>query len=407
MGEGIMKRCVAMLLMVSLFGYGQWKQTSLEGNINGLIERNNSLFAATSAGLFVSTDGGNSFQTINLPSPSGPKYTYSFTHFGDTLLVSTGQGILMSKDNDTVWTSVYPSFSYGYLFNFFNVLIDEVSGTFYRSTTKGTSWEQLSTPAPEFFNYSFTSDSSRIYYGSAKGIFISSDSGATWKKSNTGLKGDTSILSLVSIYGKIIASTNVDTNRIYQSLDSGASWQRIAENPAPGFIKQMFVVGGSIFGNANYGKLYCSTDDGVTWVNVHSGLSNSISTISSHTVILDTLYIGTGSSSGVWKRSLSDFGITSVSDRFPEAPENYILKQNYPNPFNPTTNIQFSLRNAGFASVKVFDMLGREVATVVSGEMNGGAHTVSFDAGHLTSGVYFYQLRSGTTVETKRMILLK
>jgi len=402
-----MKRSVAMLMLLSVIGYGQWNQTSLEGNINGLIERNGSLVAATSVGLFVSTNGGSSFQSINLPSPSGPTYTYSFTRLGDSLLVSTAQGILMSTENDTVWTSVYPSFSYGYLFNFFNVLIDEVSGTFYRSTTRGASWQQLSTPAPEYFNYAFTSDSARIYYGSGKGILISSDSGTTWMKSNSGLLGDTTILSLASIHGKIIASTNVDTNRIYQSLDSGATWQKIAEAPAPGYIKQMFVVGGSIFGNANYGKLYRSSDDGVTWVNVHSGLSNSISTFSSHAVIHDTLYIGTGSSSGVWKRSLSDFGITDVRNRSTAAAEAFVLSQNYPNPFNPETNIQFTLRRAGFITLTVFDILGRDAATVVSGEMNEGSHAVSFDARHLTSGVYIYQLRSGSTVETKRMVLLK
>ena len=83
------------------------------------------------------------------------------------------------------------------------------------------------------------------------------------------------------------------------------------------------------------------------------------------------------------------------------------LSQNYPNPFNPSTNISFSLPISGEVTLKVFDLNGREVATLVSGKQTAGVHSVSFDASALTSGVYFYRLSKTGFTETKQMVLIK
>lgn len=83
------------------------------------------------------------------------------------------------------------------------------------------------------------------------------------------------------------------------------------------------------------------------------------------------------------------------------------LDQNYPNPFNPTTTISFTLAQGGETSLKVFNMLGQEVATLISGHQNAGLFFVDFDASKLASGVYLYKLQSGSFVETKKMLLMK
>jgi len=85
----------------------------------------------------------------------------------------------------------------------------------------------------------------------------------------------------------------------------------------------------------------------------------------------------------------------------------YALSQNYPNPFNPTTAITFSLRDAGTVAIKVFDVTGHDVATLVSGHMTAGSHTVSFDASALPSGLYFYRLQAGDFTATRKMVLMK
>ena len=88
-------------------------------------------------------------------------------------------------------------------------------------------------------------------------------------------------------------------------------------------------------------------------------------------------------------------------------PLEYKLLQNFPNPFNPNTNISYQLPNAGNVDIKVFDVLGREVATLVDEYKNAGNNEIEFNASNLPSGVYFYQLKSGNYLETKKMIFLK
>jgi hypothetical protein len=88
-------------------------------------------------------------------------------------------------------------------------------------------------------------------------------------------------------------------------------------------------------------------------------------------------------------------------------PIEYSLEQNYPNPFNPFTTIEYSLPQNGFVTLKVFNVLGKEVATLVNGQNEAGKHTINFDASALNSGVYFYRIDAGNFIETKKMILLK
>jgi hypothetical protein len=92
---------------------------------------------------------------------------------------------------------------------------------------------------------------------------------------------------------------------------------------------------------------------------------------------------------------------------FAGCPTEYRLLQNYPNPFNPGTVISFSLAQDGYTTLKVYDLLGREVATLVSGHEMPGGHTVEFNGANLASGLYLYRLVSGSFAETKRMILQK
>jgi len=99
--------------------------------------------------------------------------------------------------------------------------------------------------------------------------------------------------------------------------------------------------------------------------------------------------------------------VTEVEDLLAQIPSTYQLFQNFPNPFNPSTTISFQVPVRGFVSLSVFDVLGREVATLVSQEMELGRHSVVWDASAFTSGTYFYRLQSGNHVETKKLILLR
>jgi hypothetical protein len=108
-------------------------------------------------------------------------------------------------------------------------------------------------------------------------------------------------------------------------------------------------------------------------------------------------------------RTNSDFGtISSVEiEHTNSLPKEYALGQNYPNPFNPTTTIEFNLPKNEYATVKVYNMLGQEIETLVNGIQDAGKYTIRFDASRFTSGVYFYRMQSGQFSQTKKMILVK
>ncbi|MCH8033439.1 MAG: T9SS type A sorting domain-containing protein [Bacteroidetes bacterium] len=90
-----------------------------------------------------------------------------------------------------------------------------------------------------------------------------------------------------------------------------------------------------------------------------------------------------------------------------EIPTDFTLHQNYPNPFNPSTKIKFVIPNSSFVNLKVYNVLGKEAATLVNEERPAGSYELEFDASSLASGVYLYRLQAGDFIETKKMILLR
>jgi hypothetical protein len=98
---------------------------------------------------------------------------------------------------------------------------------------------------------------------------------------------------------------------------------------------------------------------------------------------------------------------SKIDDNNPRVATKYILSQNYPNPFNPTTTIRFSLPKASFITLKVYNPLGQQVATLIKGQVLAGEHQIKWHAKNLPSGIYIYQLQAGDFVQNKKMILLK
>ncbi|MCU0414064.1 MAG: hypothetical protein MUE91_06645 [Ignavibacteriaceae bacterium] len=186
------------------------------------------------------------------------------------------------------------------------------------------------------------------------------------------------------------------------------------------------LIGTNIFAGAWGAGVFLSTDNGSSWNAINAGLTDL--DVLSLAVKGDTLFAGTFSS-GVWKRPLSEI-ITSADDIQIGLPTDFILKQNYPNPFNPSTKIRYSIpsvignevKQSQFVSLKVYDIIGNEVATLVNEEQFAGSYEVEFNSsGHsgevrnLPSGIYFYKLQAGNPstgsgqvfTETKKMLLIK
>jgi hypothetical protein len=107
----------------------------------------------------------------------------------------------------------------------------------------------------------------------------------------------------------------------------------------------------------------------------------------------------------IMKQEVFDI-VTGVDDERLSVKEFY-LSQNYPNPFNPRTHFEFRIADFGFVTLKVYDVLGNEVAILVNEEKPAGIYEVEFSADGLTSGIYFYKLTSGNFSQTKKMLLMK
>ena len=128
---------------------------------------------------------------------------------------------------------------------------------------------------------------------------------------------------------------------------------------------------------------------------------NSITKLKENVIAADTSFLGLVESGQVQVVNVEPGSIRNT------APKDFMLSQNYPNPFNPVTIINYQLAMNNFVTLKVYNTLGEEVATLVNEEKPAGKFDVTFDASKLSSGIYFYRLKAGSFIQTKKMILLK
>ncbi len=161
-------------------------------------------------------------------------------------------------------------------------------------------------------------------------------------------------------------------------------------------LKKGFAVG-------YYGSIFSTTDGGWTW---QSDSHNSSVPLFSISEVRDNnvsnLWVG-GDSFVVEYMNTA----TTRAEIVHSLPKQFLLNQNYPNPFNPSTIISYQLPTNGFVTLELFDILGRQVKTLVNERQTAGTHSVTFNASNLSSGVYFYRLTAGSYVQTKKLMLIK
>ncbi len=137
----------------------------------------------------------------------------------------------------------------------------------------------------------------------------------------------------------------------------------------------------------------------MTWAPQKIGTNNSLYGVSK----IGNRWIAVGDYGTILKSSFGEVGVRDKN----EIPTVFSLQQNYPNPFNPGTKIIYSIPQTSFVTLKIYDILGNEVATLVNEEKALGNYEVEFNASKLSAGVYFYKLQAGKFVQTKKMMLLK
>ena len=161
--------------------------------------------------------------------------------------------------------------------------------------------------------------------------------------------------------------------------------------------------GSSVFAGTYFG-VCLSTNNGVSWVPVNTGLPGEGACVLAASET--DLYAGGTDGQGVWRRPLSEM-ITAVEPPERDVPQEFALFQNYPNPFNPGSDIRYQLSEFSNVRLAVYDLLGHEVAVLVNENKAPGTYQVRFDAAGLPSGVYFYRMTAGSFSATRRLILLR
>ncbi|MCB0728574.1 MAG: T9SS type A sorting domain-containing protein [Ignavibacteriae bacterium] len=389
-------------------------------------------------------------QWVHAGSPGGNLTIYSFASAGQNLFAGTYGGVFLTTNGGSTWTSVNNGFPAIHVYALIFIGSELYAGTFgsgvFRSNNNGKSWNSLNSGLTNLNILSFVKSGSNLFAGTyGGGVFLSTNNGASWTQRNAGLPSNSQISALIMFNTTLFAGTYTDQvfrstnnglnwtlannglpnsdvvafsilgntlfsasrafgNSIYKTTDNGITW--IPSNSGlrnDYFCVSLCVEGSNIFTGSDGVGVYLSTNSGANWTAVNSGLTDaSVLTLS---VYGDYLYAGTAGGIGVWKRPLSE--IISIQNISTIVPNNYRLEQNYPNPFNPVTKIEFSIPKQGDVKITVYNSLGKEVASLLDQKLSAGIYNVHFDGTNNSSGVYFYIFEMDDFVQTKSMVLLK
>ncbi|MDW8018912.1 MAG: S8 family serine peptidase [Chloroherpetonaceae bacterium] len=408
------------------------------GSFHGikLVNRNVAWACADGGVVMRSLDGGRTWTQVNAPTPND---LYCINALNENVAI-VGDGpesgnarLYRTADGGQSWQVVSTAGSFWNAIHFFDAQngiaqSDPVSASsgfiLVKTTDGGATWLPIAQTVPaasgEFGlvnSFQFVGNSG--WFGTNQGrVLRTTNRGDSWSVSSAAGSNDWLVsVAFASTSNGVVGGYTLQNRQISSSIlrrttDGGQTW-------LPVFVPNVLAYFGggaapevgqlwlSIAGSQGAGIL-TSRDGGATWVQHNSPpLTESIAAFS-FLVTADSVFGLAISGDGVVLRYAQPARAASVVRELnAPRPETFALEQNYPNPFNPTTVISYQLPVASTVSLKVYDMLGREVATLFSGRQAAGRYQATFNASGLASGMYFYRLQAGSYVETKKMMLLK
>jgi photosystem II stability/assembly factor-like uncharacterized protein len=383
------------------------KNTSVEALA---VKSNGDIFAATGAnGIFRTSNNGESW--IRVIDDLG----ISLIGFASIAINSDGHifagningGMFRSTDNGENWVRLNGPSSYGVYSIAFDSAGEVFVGTngsrIYRSTDNGDTWENKNTGLSLKYNgiYSFGVNSKdHVFAGTHNGVYRSTDHGEQWNNVNNGLPEDFVKSVVIGSNDNIFVAE--PSYGVYRSINNGNTWEEISKAINDKYVQSLVInKDGDIF-VGTLKNVFMSTDAGENWNQINTSLTGD----EIRSFVVDAngyVYAGTHLN-GVFK-SISP--TTSVKNDKTNIPRDFSLLQNYPNPFNPSTNITYSLPKGSHVILKVYDLPGREVTTLVNEEKHAGKYNVVFNDSNLSSGMYFYRIQAGSFVSTKKFVLMK
>jgi hypothetical protein len=389
----------------SSFGIGGY------ANCRSLAKLGNNIFVGTiDNGVYISTDNGMNWSAIGLNN----KRVNALITVGNNIFAGTlDSGVYISTNNGINW--VQSALNNQDIRSFVTLGNDIYAGTGYTyggvfvSTNNGITWAQTS------LNNKYVTSLTTLGTNIFAGIFYPTTfTGSIYRSTNGGINwtetpyNNNPVWSLITLGSNIFAGTSYAPAQgggcVYLSTNNGINWiQTALNNQAVGCF---LIYGNVIFaGSGSDGGVFLSSNNGTSWVQKNQGFPYNIIYIYSMIISNDYIFACINYYTPIWRRSISNIlGIKKISELVPLS---YILYQNYPNPFNPSTNIKYQITNNSLVTLRVFDLLGREIETLVNEQQFPGTYSVNWNADNYPSGVYFYTFTAGEFKDTKKMILVK
>ena len=315
-----------------------------------------------------------------------------------------GAGVFYSNNNGKSWEARYAGIEGT------KVMALAVSGNYmfagtygkgmFRSSNNGISWKPIMSGTV----FSFLIDGTDLYAGGYEGVYLSTNYGDNWVAVNSGMERRT-IYALAVSDSILFAGTD---SGIFRSINKGITWTVMNTGlPLPSFdVRSIVICDTSIFAGGYFHGVFVSRDMAKHWTVIIYNLSIRDLNIMALAVKDSFLFAGT-EQGRVFRRYVSGITEPTSVKHEKEQPTEFKLSQNYPNPFNPTSKIEYSIPQTAFVTLKVYDILGKEIATLVNEEKLAGNYEVNFNGNRLSSGIYFYKIQAGGYSSMKKMVLLK
>lgn len=388
----------ALLLLINNPAITNWIKVPEVTGSSCILPIGDIILVGSNNGVYRSEDNGLSWSYFNIDNPN-PGIT-GLAKNEDAIFAGTYNGVYVSADTGKTWNWTGPSYTILSVFANDSVVLACIhGGGLFRSENNGATW----TPTDGGTFYSYMVHENKILAGTFSGIFESTDNGATWDFAGLPNKMVTSL----SQNTRYFFAANY-THGIYRSEDFGASWTLSNQGLPLDSVHaySVFAYGSLIFAGFSSNKIYLSRDNGSNWQDFSDGIDISKDTyhvkfaVCGNNIFVSFLY------NSLWYFDLSQ--LTSVSEIRPPRPEKFWVSQNFPNPFNHSTAIRYSIPESGFVVLKIYDVQGHEIRTLVNEFQMANTYTVHFDAKNLPSGIYFYQFRMGKNVfQRGKLVLIK
>lgn len=348
-------------------------------------------------------DGGKTW--LQYYNPGNSTYLMDILYKSANEIWAVGQGgtLVHSTDGGTSWldSTLNDPWLSGIAFATEDVgYIVAASGTLYRTSDAGKSWSVDARFGNTPLERIVFSSPTLGWIVADDGVHRSTDGGKTWQHvyATTGVPLDVAAVGNRAMFPKL--------NTIVYTTDAGSTWTTRTVFPLETSIYSIesvaFADDNNGWGVSNNGRIYRTTNGGDSW-NMESDMNGN----SLFGIRFANRNRGWAVGRGGAILHFNSLTTSVSEDGNGELPKGFALRQNYPNPFNPATTIRFAIPHTAVVALKVYDILGQELETLVAGEVGPGEFSVQWNAQHSSSGVYFYRLQSNGYIETKRMLLLK